>query len=183
LRKVRFPGLIAAILLSGIAFADTPCNCDPERPETLKNRECSLCAEVERQPGTEFVFFVKDINPRKPNRMLAIPRTHQKGMHPLSELTAAQRTELWTLTIAKAKSLWGDDWGIAYNGDHVRTQCHTHVHIGKLLPGVETESFVVVSSPAEIPVPDGDGFWIHPIAGGKLHVHSGEQICETVLLR
>jgi hypothetical protein len=40
-----------------------------------------------------------------------------------------------------------------------------------------------VSGPAEIPVPeDGGGIWVHPDAG-KLHVHLGEQITETVLLR
>jgi hypothetical protein len=56
------------------------------------------------------------------------------------------------------------------------------VHIGKLLKGVETQRFVVVSKPEEIPLPHGEGVWIHP-AGKKLHVHLGEQTCETVLFR
>jgi hypothetical protein len=30
---------------------------------------------------------------------------------------------------------------------------------------------------------DGTGLWVHPVQGGKLHVHLNEQICETVLLR
>ena len=35
---------------------------------------------------------------------------------------------------------------------------------------------------AQIPTPGVDGYWIHPV-NGKLHVHTGEQVCETVLLR
>ena len=98
-------------------------------------------------------------------------------------MTPTQRTELWSAAIEKAKSLWGDSWGLAVNGDESRTQCHAHIHIGKLLDGVETGRFVVANGPAEIPVPDeGGGLWVHP-DGGKLHVHLGEQITETVLLR
>ena len=33
--------------------------------------------------------------------------------------------------------MWGDEWGVAYNGERVRTQCHMHLHIGKLLHGIE----------------------------------------------
>ena len=41
----------------------------------------------------------------------------------------------------------------------------------------------MVDGPAAIPVPrDGSGLWIHP-QNGKLHVHLGEEITETVLLR
>jgi hypothetical protein len=41
----------------------------------------------------------------------------------------------------------------------------------------------VVSGPAQIPLPkDDSGLWVHPV-GGKLHVHMGEQITETVLFR
>ena len=47
---------------------------------------------------------------------------------------------------------------------------------------VEAGEFLVVDGPAQIPVPGKDGYWIHPV-NGKLHVHTGEQICETVLLR
>jgi diadenosine tetraphosphate (Ap4A) HIT family hydrolase len=129
------------------------------------------------------VFFLKDINPRKPNRWLALPRAHASGLHGLADMSPAQRTELWTAAIEKARSLWGEQWGLAYNGDESRTQCHTHLHIGKLLDGEETSDFVVVADPVEIPVPpDGGGVWVHPV-GGKLHVHLGEQITETVLLR
>ena len=128
------------------------------------------------------MFFLKDINPRKPNRWLALPRAHGSGAHHLHDLAPAQRARLWTAAIEKARSLWGDEWGLAYNGEKVRTQCHTHVHIGKLLKGIETNNFIVVSKPSEIPAPAGEGIWVHP-AGGKLHVHLGEQTTETVLLR
>jgi hypothetical protein len=58
-----------------------------------------------------------------------------------------------------------------------------HAHIGKLLEGVENGPLAVVDGPSQIPVPqDGTGLWIHP-EDGKLHVHTGEQITETVLLR
>ena len=102
----------------------------------------------------------------------------------LDTMSEADRTALWTAAIAKAKEMWGDKWGLAYNGNASRTQCHAHIHIGKLLDGIETDNFVVVAGPAQIPVPrDGMGLWVHPVEGGKLHVHLGEQICETVLLR
>ena len=56
--------------------------------------------------------------------------------------------------------------------------------ISRLLPGVDWgDNFVEVSSPADIPVPGIDGLWIHPGTNGKLKVHRGEQITETVLLR
>ena len=101
----------------------------------------------------------------------------------MAELTADERTAVWTAAIDKARELWGDGWAIAYNGDLVRTQCHTHIHIGQLLPGVEAGEFVEVARPADIPKPIVEGFWIHPSAEGKFHVHKGEQITETVLLR
>lgn len=173
------PGLL---LLSLPLFAQTPCACDPANPESMKARQCSLCIEAEKQPADADVFFLKDINPRKPNRWLALPRVHTGELHSLSSLSPEQRTRLWTAAIERAKKMWGSDWAVAYNSDRVRTQCHTHVHLGKLLPGVETPDPVIVSTPAEIPVSDGDAMWIHEV-NGKLHVHRGEYIAETVLLR
>lgn len=179
---MRFLLIAAVVALATPLFSDTPCHCETGQPESLKARECSLCAEAEKEPSDVSYFFRKDINPRKPNRLLIMPRVHTRELHPLAELPASVRTELWTAAIGKAKSLWGDDWAVAYNGDRVRTQCHAHIHIGKLLPGVEAGDFTVVNTPAEISVPAGDGVWIHPV-NGKLHVHTGEQITETVLLR
>ena len=176
--------LAAAFSLTAALAQMVECACDIANPESMKARQCSLCAEAEKHQGTG-VIVVKDTNPRKPNRFLALPRVHTPKGHRLADLTPEQRTELWTAAIAKARDFWGDKgWGVAINGDKVRTQCHTHIHISRLLPGVDWgDNFIEVNSPAEIPVPGEDGLWIHPGANGKLKVHRGEQITETVLLR
>jgi diadenosine tetraphosphate (Ap4A) HIT family hydrolase len=174
--------LIPVALLAALALrADlVTCNCDLSRPETLEARECSLCREAEKQSDDVKVFFLKDSNPTKPNRWLALPRTHERSIDLLS---SAQRAELWAAAIEKAKSLFGDQWAIAYNAPSVQTQCHVHLHMGKLIPGVETSQFITVAKIEEIPVPaTGEGCWIHP-EGKLFHVHTGEQINETVLER
>lgn len=173
--------LVLALVLGAYAF-ELECTCDPKTPESLKVRQCSLCSEAEKHPTDEAVFFLKDINPRKPNRWLALPRAHGGDAHHLHEMAPAERTALWTAAIAKARELFGDDWGLAYNGLKARTQCHAHIHIGRFLKAVETDSFILVSKPDEIPAPPNEGVWVHPV-GDKLHVHTGEQITETVLLR
>ena len=174
----RFAGvLVLALVLRGDV---RECRCDVANAESMAAKECALCREAEKQPADVAVFFLKDINPRKPNRWLALPRAH---VHELWNMSPAARLVLWNATIEKAKSLWGDQWGLAVNGDERRTQCHAHIHIGKLMPDAETPNFVVVDGPADIPIPtDGTGFWVHPVAG-KLHVHSGEQVTEFVLMR
>ena len=182
---MRISGILCGtLLLAGVALAGVRgCACDPDKPETMAARECGLCREADKQTPETTVFFLKDINPRKPHRLLALPRAHMGGGHGLGDMTPAERTALWAAAIEKARSIWGDDWGLAYNGDESRTQCHAHLHIGKLLEGIETRNFIVVDGPSQIPVPrDGEGLWVHP-SGGKLHVHLGEQITETVLLR
>lgn len=179
-RSLMFPALVAAFAAAG-ARAQNMCECDPARPESMQLRQCSLCQEAEKHSGAE-VFFLKDISPRKPNRWLALPRRHDSGQHHLHEMPKSERTRLWREAIAKARHLWGEEWGLAYNGSKVRTQCHAHIHIGKLLKYVETDRFVVVSRPEEFPAPPFEGVWVHP-AGSKYHVHLGEQTTETVLLR
>jgi len=180
---VRLLLLLLSCLAAPLAADVTGCACDNGEPETLQARECALCREAEAQPPEPGIFFLKDNNPRKPNRWLALTRTHGEARGSLSGLSAQDRLLLWTAAIEKARSLWGDKWGLAYNGENARTQCHPHIHIGKLLDGIETARFVVVKGPAQIPVPaDGTGMWVHP-DGGKLHVHLNEQITETVLLR
>jgi len=176
--------LAAGLLLAGLCLADVrDCACNAADPAKFAARECGLCREAEKQAAGTGVFFLKDVNPRKPNRWLALPRAHFEGAQVLLGMSPAERTAFWTAAIAKARELWGDKWALAMNGDGARTQCHSHVHIGRLLDGVEIDNFVVVSGPSEIPVPrDGTGLWIHP-QGDKLHVHLGEQIAETVLLR
>ena len=160
------------------------CLCEVVEGQPLTARQCSLTNEAEKQSKTIPYFFVKDLNPRKVNRTLLLPRVYTGGMMELKDLTASQRTALWTAAITKSKELWGADWGVATNGARVRTQCHLHIHIGKMIKGLEKNGkYVVVDSPAKIPVPrDGNGLWIHP-QGRKLVVHIGEQAAETVLLR
>jgi diadenosine tetraphosphate (Ap4A) HIT family hydrolase len=150
---------VALFVASACAWAQTPCPCDVTKPETLSARQCSLTKVTEEQPPDIRVFFLPDANPKKPNRLLALPRQQSPGLQRIADLTPENRLELWTKAIEKAKEKWGDRWGIAYNGDNVRTQCHVHIHIGRLIDGVEAG------------------------VNGKLHVHTGEQICETVLLR
>jgi hypothetical protein len=181
---MRYLSAFLALCLAAPMVADvTGCACDITQPETMQARECSLCREAENQPSEPLIFFLKDNNPRKPNRLLALPRFHGKGQEALAGMTPRQRLLLWSAAIEKAKSLWGGEWGLAVNGQNARTQCHAHIHIGKLLKGVETGRFVVVNGPAQIPVPeDGSGLWVHP-EGARLHVHLAEQITETVLLR
>lgn len=175
--------VVALVLLHGIVtMAATECICSPDQAETMKQRQCSLCREAEMKPASETIFFLKDINPRKPNRWLALPRAHFDGLHHLHEMPQAARTALFTAAIEKSKSMWGDDWGIAYNGEKVRTQCHAHIHIGKMMKHVENDRFIVVSKPSQIPVAPGEGLWIHG-AGNEIHVHIGEQTTETVLMR
>jgi hypothetical protein len=174
--------IVAVCMVSICAFAQTPCPCDVKIPETLNARQCSLTKVTWEQPPDIRVYFLPDANPKKPNRLLALPREDKSGMQRIADLSPEIRLDLWTKAIDMAKQKWGDHWGIAYNGDNVRTQCHVHIHIGRLIEGVEAGEFLLVDGPAQIPVPGVDGYWIHPV-DGKLHVHTGEQICETVLLR
>lgn len=173
---------LALLLWAAAALAQQTCDCDPAHAEKMAARNCSLCNEAEKAAPGE-VFFLKDISPRKPNRWLALPRRHDAGQHHLHEMSKAERTALWKAAIARAKELWGEEWGVAYNGPKVRTQCHAHVHIGKLLKGVERDvNVITVSGPEQIPAPKNEGVWVHPV-GKRIHVHLGEQTTETALMR
>ena len=173
--------LILLLIVSVLAFADVRnCTCELANPASMAKHECALCREAEKQPRDIQVFFLKDNNPHKPNRWLALPRAHA---HTLADLTPAERLALWTGAIRKAHELWGEQWGLALNGEIRRSQCHLHIHIGKLLEGTETGQFMVVDGPAGIPVPqDGTGLLIYPV-GGKLHVQMGAQAPELSLMR
>lgn len=158
------------------------CACDPSRPETMKARECALCVEADKHPADVEFFVLKDINPRKPGRWLVLPRAHTPGPHALHDLPKASRDRLWRFAIATAREKFGDGWGIAYNGWKVRTQCHLHVHIGKFIRAAENSNFKFVRRIEDFPAPADAGLWIHPVPGG-FHVHTGEQIMETALVR
>src|SRR5690348_6447177 len=70
--RMKFSPAIALLLATApLAFADiSHCACDISNPETMAARECGLCKEAEKQPADGAVFFLKDSNPRKPNRWL-----------------------------------------------------------------------------------------------------------------
>ena len=174
----------AALLLLPVTHADVRnCLCDVARPETLEARECSLCKEAEKQPADVPYFFLRDANPNKPNRWLILPRLHGSRPELLQDLTAEQRTGYWRAAITKARELWGEDWGIAINSTEKRSQCHNHIHIGKLLPDQENDRFVVVDGPEAIPLPrDGEGLWVHPV-GPRYHAHTEEPAGELKLQR
>jgi hypothetical protein len=183
--KMRVLVLLTAILIafSTEGRATTECVCNLQDEEAMKARQCSLCREAEMQPADVKIFLLHDANPAKSHRWLALPRAHWEANHEIAEMTAADRALLWSTAIDKAKDVWGNEWGVAYNGLEVRTQCHAHIHIGKLLDGMETEKdFVVVDSAAEIPNIPGEGMWVHPV-GNKLHVHLHVLRAELVLLR
>jgi hypothetical protein len=199
---MRFWTGIFALLLAPQLYRthDQPCDCDPKRPETMQARECSLCREAEKEPPDVLYFFLKDINPRKPNRWLILPRAHSDGMHHL-RMDAVQGMAFWQGAIEKASSLWGSQWGLAANGERSRTQCHAHVHIGKLVDQAAAEegqylyqlgaspaagaAATTFAGPAELKIPGhGEGFWIHPTSGGlHLHVEDPSAACEFVLMR
>lgn len=169
-------------LLNGPLYGEIPCPCDPKDPATLRVRQCELCAEVEKAPPGVLVVFMKDSSLAKPDQWLALPRSHSPGMHQMSAIPADARAELWREAMAKGKELWGDKWALAYNAERLHTQCHVHIHIGRIIDGVEWGEFKVVDGPEQIPLPGTDGLWVHPV-NGKLHVHLGEQVTENVLLR
>lgn len=159
------------------------CDCNLNDPEAMTKRECSLCREAEKQPeGVEF-FVVHDINPRKPNRWLIMPKAHMQGSHPLHLMAKRDRDRLWNFAIAEAKKHFADgEWGVAYNGDKVRTQCHLHLHAGKFIPAAENTKFKFVRRVEQFPAPSEGGILIHPVRNG-FHVHTGEEIMETALVR
>src|SRR5690348_5593216 len=78
------------------------CLCDLSRPDAQSARECSLCRVADAQPAEPAFFFVKDVNPNKPNRLLALPRSHGRNPQDLSGMTPGQRTAYWNAAIAKA---------------------------------------------------------------------------------
>ena len=171
--------LLPLILVSLVADV-RGCVCDPARPETMEGRECSLTNVATTQPDSPAIFFVKDANPTKPNRWLAIPR---HLVHTIQEMDPEERAAYWTAAVSKAHELWGEQWGLAINGEEKRTQCQMHIHIGKLLDEADRSGGELVEGPRDIPVPpEGTGLWIHP-EGNKLRVHIGGQVNEPVLMR
>jgi len=95
----------------------------------------------------------------------------------------AARTRLWKRAIEEAQARFPyGAWGVAYNAETVRTQCHLHVHVGRFIPAAENSHFRLVRRVEDFPAPSEGGILIHPV-GRLYHVHTGEDIMETALVR
>jgi diadenosine tetraphosphate (Ap4A) HIT family hydrolase len=214
-RGMRFVPQVVLSVLAGLIWAgaasqpqkavfipdyESRCPCDHSIAETLlAYPQCSLCLEAEFHNPNVPYFLVQDIEPTKPNRWLILPRAHDKGMQNMSDLSADVSSQLWAAAIRKAEELWGQQWGLAVNGELARSQCHAHVHIGKLLDGVEGNDYLYKIGRSRIPgkapitiagsdgikAPDkGAAFWIHPAGKGlHLHVEDITALAEFVLMR
>jgi len=181
--SMRLTALFLLFTAFSIVRADVSrCACDPKVPESMKARECSLCNEAEKRPAGEEFFILKDINPRKPGRWLVLPVAHGTAQHHFRDLPKPQRDKLWREAIRVAKEKFGDEWGLAYNGERARTQCHLHLHVGRFIKAAEVSGGITVKRIEDIPAPEEGGIWVHPVAGGY-HVHLGDQITETTLVR
>jgi hypothetical protein len=182
---IRLSAIFLVVLVSLVPPASAPpvadCPCDHSRPESLKPRVCSLCSTAETQ--TTDIYFLKDINPTKPNRYLALPRAHEGGLQSLGAIPEPLRVQLWREAIAKARQLYGERWGLAHNSHLFRTQCHAHLHMGPLSPEVEDVNGAMYSDPQDFPAPPADqGIWVHP-KDGRYCVHLDRDLTEIVLIR
>ena len=177
-----FAALVIAFSLTAFAQEPLRCLCDHSTHAAYDQRNCGLCAEVDKAPNNVDVVFVKDNDPKKPHRWLALPREHAaQSFQLLGDVPQDQRAELWRQAIERAKQDWGDRWGLAINGTRARGQCHLHIHIGRLIDAVEWGEALTVDGPEQIPDPGLLGVWVHPLKG-KLHVHI-EMSAETVIAR
>ena len=177
--------LVGILLVGAYIVAGVPpvvsCPCDHATPDGLTGRICSLCRTAEDLEG-EF-YVLKDINPRKPNRHLILPREHSRDLQGPSSLTAGKRARYWRAAIEKARELHGEGWGLAANGHFFRTQCHAHLHIGPLSPLLEHGDGELFDDPSEFPnVGVERGMWVHPLEG-RLCVHRDRDLAEVVLVR
>jgi diadenosine tetraphosphate (Ap4A) HIT family hydrolase len=182
--RLLLPLCLAALTPMAPLRADvSSCACDWTNPEAMKARNCSLGNEALKQPEDVEFFTLKDINPRKPGRWLALPRKPGPGAHDLYAIPHEERTRLWRYAMAEAEKLFpGFEWGLAYNGNKVRTQCHLHIHIGKWVPAAHTANFRLVRRVEDLPAPEEGGILLYPVAEGFM-VLTGEQIMETALVR
>ncbi|MCL6545847.1 MAG: cation-translocating P-type ATPase, partial [Bryobacteraceae bacterium] len=131
---MRLLGALLTLAAAAVLFANPPgCACDPADPKTLEARSCSLTREALAQPEDPPVFFLKDINPRKPNRWLALPRAVRKDVYTLSRMRPQEREQLWTAAIAKAKS--AGIRTVMITGDHQTTATAIARQLDILPPG------------------------------------------------
>jgi diadenosine tetraphosphate (Ap4A) HIT family hydrolase len=173
---------LALAAFSSSAEAQMACACDPANPETLKVRNCSLVNEALKQPPEVATFVLKDINPRKPQRWLVLPREYRGGIHPMHDLPRSERLDLWKFAVKTAQEKFGEDWALAYNGPKVRTQCHLHIHVGRWIKAADTTKFKYIARIEDLPNPEDSGILLRPWKSG-FKVLTGEQIMETALVR
>lgn len=188
-RGARFRGGRIAQVVLLVFFGLVPlvpmpvvdCPCDHARPGSMESRVCSLCGTAER--ATDELYFLKDINPHKPNRYLALPKAHVAGYQSTADLNPQLRAELWRRAAARGEELYPGRWGLAQNSHFFRTQCHAHLHIGPLSPEVEDIDGTLVGRVEDIPnVGPEQGIWLHPKQGG-ICVHLDRDLAEIVLVR
>lgn len=153
--------------------AHAACACDHRNPESLSARNCSLCRVAEKR--SERVFLLADIDPKKPNRWLVLPKEHAgTGVQGLSDLRVELRHEMALFAVAEGDRLYPGGWGLAVNPLQERTQCHLHVHLGPLRKGIPcSNEGTTTADPAAIfdfPGAEGD-VWIHR-EGKVFHIHT-----------
>ena len=147
----------------------------------MDKRVCSLCRTAEE--ATDEIYILKDINPRKPSRYLALPKAHDHGFQSTIHLARELRNELWKRAIQRAEELYPGRWGLAQNSHFFRTQCHAHIHIGPLSPEVVDEGGRVYATVEDMPdVGPAQGIWLHP-KDGQYCVHLDRDLAEIVLVR
>jgi hypothetical protein len=151
-------------------------SCACSNIDDLAAPECSLCGEaVRRRPQRDggSTIVIEDKNPCK-GRWLALPLEHRGPcMQTLSTLSPKARGDLGRTAVAKAAAEFGPGFGLAINPPDQRTQCHLHVHIGRLRPNVTCSATIAaVSSPDDVfAIATDQGMWVHA-AGGGYHVHT-----------
>ena len=183
--KTMRAAIVLVLLAASVLLLASPpvvsCPCDHDRPETLTARVCSLCKEAAAR-STEF-FFLKDINPHKPHRYLALPKAHDRDLQSVGALGADQRERYWRAAIAKAEELYPGGWGLASNGYLFRTQCHAHLHMGPLSPDVDDSGGTLYEDPKDFPHTGPEqGVWVHP-KDGRYCLHLDRALAEVVLER
>lgn len=174
-------GLALWVLVPLVPMPIVDCPCDHASPGTLAPRVCSLCGTAASQ--VDEVYFLKDINPHKPNRYLALPRLHGSGFQSSADLSAELRAALWLAASRRAEELFPGRWGLAENSHFFRTQCHAHIHIGPLSPEVEDVGGTLYAEFSAFPVHGPEqGVWVHP-KNGQFCVHLDRDLAEVVLVR
>ncbi len=181
MRLIQLAVLVCCGLIPLVPMPVVDCPCDHSRVESLESRVCSLCGTAET--ASDEIYFLKDINPHKPNRYLALPKAHGAGYQSTADLSAVSRSELWRRAAQRAEELYPGRWGLAQNSNVFRTQCHAHLHIGPLSPEVEDTGGVLHGTFEEFPnVRPEQGIWLHP-KDGKYCVHLDRDLAEIVLVR